>query len=296
MSSGPGRRTGSYGAGLAGHLAAEGIEVTEVNRPDRAARRRSGKTDAVDAGAAARAVLGGHATSTPKSKNGPVEDLRVLKVVKDSAVRNRTQAINQLKALLVSAPSQLHESLAGLSNPKLFVACAALDPHANAVHQALHVLAHRIVQLTAEATTLTRRITAITQAHNPQLMELTGVGPDSAAIRLTAAGDNHERLRDEASFAALRGVSPVERSSGKSQRRRLNRGGNRQANTALYRIVLSRLRWEERSRAYLQRRTAEGKTKREVIRCLKRYVAREIHRVITSAPLPLPPAWPLDEP
>ncbi|MCX4625357.1 IS110 family transposase [Streptomyces sp. NBC_01443] len=284
--------TGSYGAGLARHLAAEGIEVIEVNRPDRAARRRSGKSDAVDAEAAARAVLGGRATSAPKSRNGPVEDLRVLKVVKDSAVRNRTQAINQLKALLVSAPSQLRESLAGLSNPRLFTACAGLDPQASAVHQALHLLAHRIKQLSAETTTLTRRIASITQAHNPQLLELTGVGPDSAAILLIAAGDNHDRLRDEASFAALCGVSPVERSSGKTQRRRLNRGGNRQANADLYRIVLSRLRWEERSRAYLQRRTAEGKTKREVIRCLKRYAAREIHRAIASAPLPVPPSLP----
>lgn len=280
--------TGSYGAGLARHLSAQGIEVIEVNRPDRAARRRSGKTDAVDAEAAARAVLGGRATGAPKSKDGPVEELRVLKVVKDSAVRNRTQAINQLKALLVSAPSQLRESLAGLSNPALFKACASLDPQASAMHQALHLLAQRIKQLSVEATTLTRKITAIIQAHNPQLLELTGVGPDSAAILLIAAGDNHDRLRDEASFAALCGVSPVERSSGKNQRRRLNRGGNRQANAALYRIVLSRLRWEERSRTYLQRRTVEGRTKREVIRCLKRYVAREIHRVISSAPLPVP--------
>ncbi len=262
--------TGSYGAGLARHPAGEGIEVIEVNR---AARRRSGKTDAVDAEAAARTVLGGRATGAPKSKDGPVEELRVLKVVKDSAVRNRTQAINQLKALLVSAPAQLRESLAGLTNPALFKACAALDPQASAVHQALNLLAHRIKQLSVEATTLTRRIAAIIQVHSPQLLELTGVGPDSAAILLIAAGDNHDRLRDEASFAALCGVSPVERSSGKNQRRRLNRGGNRQANAALYRIVLSRLRWEERSRAYLLRRTAEGKTKREVIRCLKRYVA-----------------------
>ncbi|MGW2588618.1 IS110 family transposase, partial [Streptomyces virginiae] len=230
--------TGSYGAGLSRHLAAHGVEVVEVNRPDRAARRRSGKTDAVDAEAAARAVLGGRATGAPKTKDGPVEELRVLKVVKDSAVRGRTQAINQLKALLVSAPFQLREALAGLSNPRLFKACAALDPQAGAVHQALNLLACRIKQLSAEATALTHRIAGIIQSHNPQLLDLTGVGPDSAAILLIAAGDNHDRLRDEASFAALCGVSPVERSSGKNERRRLNRGGNRQANAALYRIVL----------------------------------------------------------
>jgi transposase len=175
-----------------------------------------------------------------------------------------------------------------LTNPQLFNACAMLDPEASAVHQALHLLAHRIKQLSVEATSLTRRITTIVQHHNPQLLELTGVGPDSAAILLVAAGDNHHRLRDEASFAALCGVSPVEHSSGKSQRRRLNRGGNRQANAALHRIVLSRLRWEDRTRIYLQRRTAEGKTKREVIRCLKRYVAREVHHCLSTAPLPIP--------
>ncbi|MFF3160214.1 transposase, partial [Streptomyces sp. NPDC057910] len=174
-----------------------------------------------------------------------------------------------------------------LSNPALFTACAALDTQASTVHQASSLPAHRIKQLTAEATTLTRRTAAIIQAHNPKLLELTGVGPDSAAILLIAAGNNHDRLRDEASFAALCGVSPVERSSGKSQRRRLNRGGNLQANAALHRIVPSRLRREERSRTYLLRRTAQGRTKREVIRCLKRYVAREIHRAIASAPLPV---------
>ncbi|MEW1914952.1 IS110 family transposase [Kitasatospora sp. NPDC085895] len=280
--------TGSYGAGLSRHLVAEGIETIEVNRPDRAARRRSGKTDTVDAEAAARAVLGGRACGTPKTKNGPVEDLRVLKVVKDSAVRDRTRAINQLKAILVSAPAQLREAMAGMTNPTLFTACAELDPEAGATHHALHLLALRIKQLSAETTALTRKITKIVQRHNPGLLELTGVGPDSAATLLVAAGDNHDRLRNEASFAALCGVSPVEHSSGKSQRRRLNRGGNRQANAALYRIVLSRLRWDDRTLAYLQRRTAEGKTKREVVRCLKRYVAREIHRCLSASPLPLP--------
>ncbi|MER7960105.1 IS110 family transposase [Streptomyces sp. NPDC096030] len=280
--------TGSYGAGLSRHLAGEGVEVIEVNRPDRAARRRSGKTDAVDAEAAARAVLGGRAGGTPKTKDGPVEDLRVLKVVKDSAVRDRTRAINQLKAILASAPARLRESMAGLSNPALFKACAALDPETGAIHHALHLLAHRIKQLSAETASLTRKITAIIRNHSPRLLELSGVGPDSAANLLVAAGDNHDRLKNEASFAALCGVSPVEHSSGKSQRRRLNRGGNRQANAALYRIVLSRLRWDDRTRAYLQRRTAEGKTKREVIRCLKRYTAREIHRYLSASPLPLP--------
>jgi transposase len=278
--------TGSYGAALSRYLGAEGITVTDVNRPDRAARRRAGKSDAVDAEAAARAVLGGRATVSPKSKDGPVEDLRVLKVVKDSAVRSRTQAINQLKAILVGADPALRESLAGMSNRKLFTACAGLDPTASAVHQALKLLAERIHQLTAEILLVTRLIKQTVEQHHPQILEVQGIGPDSAAILLVAAGDNHDRIRGEASFAALCGVSPVEHSSGKSQRRRLNRGGNRQANAALYRIVLTRLRYDERTRTYLERRTAEGKSKREIMRCLKRYVAREVHRCIAAAPIP----------
>jgi transposase len=280
--------TGSYGAALSRYLRAEAVQVVEVNRPDRAARRRCGKSDAVDAEAAARAVLGGTATAVPKGKDGPVEDLRVLKTVKDSAVRARTQAINQLKALLVGAEPELREPLSRLSNTTLFAACAELDPTTDAVHQALHVLAVRIRQLSGEVATLTRRITAIIKGHNPRLLQIHGVGPDSAAALLTAAGDNPDRLEAEASFAALCGVSPVEHSSGKSRHRRLNRGGNRQANAALYRIVLTRLRWDERTRAYLERRTAEGKTQREIIRCLKRYVAREIHRCISAMALPAP--------
>ncbi|MFF3160198.1 IS110 family transposase [Streptomyces sp. NPDC057910] len=279
--------TGSYGAGLSRLLTTEGVSVIDVNRPDRAARRRAGKSDAVDAEAAARAVLGGRATVTPKSKDGPAEDLRVLKIVKDSAIRSRTQAINQLKALIVGAEPALRESLTGMTNRKLFAACAVLAPEAGAIHVALRLLAERIQQLTAEITLITRRLQGAVQEHHPQILEIQGVGPDSAAILLIAAGDNHDRIRSEASFAALCGVSPVEHSSGKSQRRRLNRGGNRQANAALYRIVLTRLRHDQRTRLYLERRTGEGKSKREIMRCLKRYVAREIYRCIAAAPLPL---------
>ncbi|MCW8103239.1 IS110 family RNA-guided transposase [Streptomyces tauricus] len=279
--------TGSYGVALCRYLLAQNVQVIEVNRPDRAARRRSGKSDEVDAEAAARAVLGGRATAKPKHTGGTVEDLRVSKTVKDSAVRARTQAINQLKAILVSAEPDLRESLARLSNVALFNECARLDPETSAVHQALHILAVRIKQLSDQIGVLTRCITAAVKDHNPALLEIQGVGPDSAAALLVAAGENHDRLDSDASFAALCGVSPVEHSSGKSKHRRLNRGGNRQANAALYRIVLTRLRWDERTRAYLERRTAEGKSKREVIRCLKRYVARELFRCISASPLPV---------
>lgn len=279
--------TGSYGAALARHLRAEGIEVTEVNQPDKAVRRRRGKTDAIDAEAAARAVLSGRATAMAKANDGPVEMLRLFKLAKRSAIKSRAQAINQLKSILVSADVDLRESLAGLSNPRLFRRCAELDilqvtGPAGAAHHVLRLLARRIQHLTAEIDDLNERIAAAVEASTPGLLDVRGVGPDSAAALLISAGDNPERLDSEASFAALCGTSPVEASSGKTQRRRLNRGGDRQANAALYRIVLSRLRWDERSQDYLRRRLAEGKTRREIIRCLKRYVAREIYRLIVS--------------
>ncbi|MGW0885837.1 IS110 family transposase [Streptomyces sp. NPDC002671] len=277
--------TGSYGAALTRRLGAEGIEVTEVNQPDKAARRRHGKTDAIDAEAAARAVLSSRATAAAKTSDGPVEMLRLFKLAKGSAVKSRTQAINQLKSVLVCADPELRESLAGLSNPKLFQQCATLAESeisgpAGAARHTLRLLARRIQNLTEEINDLNKRIAEAITTSTPGLLDVHGVGPDSAAALLISAGDNPERLDSEASFAALCGTSPVEASSGKTQRRRLNRGGDRQANAALFRIVLSRLRWEGRSQDYMRRRLAEGKTRREIIRCLKRYVAREIYRLI----------------
>ncbi|ONH58903.1 IS110 family transposase [Frankia sp. CcI49] len=282
--------TGSYGAGLTRFLQSAGVEVTEVNRPDRAARRSQGKTDTVDAEAAARSVLAGRAQAVPKSADGPVEGMRVLRVAKESAVKARTQALNQLKAILVAADPALRESLSGLTNLRLVARCADLDGDDDLTYT-LRLLAGRIRQLTQEVDGLARRLHQTVSSHRPRLLELIGIGPDSAAALLIAAGDNPTGLTDEASFAALCGVSPVERSSGKSQRRRLNLGGDRQANAALYRIVISRLRWDDRSRAYLARRTAEGKTKREIVRCLKRYVAREAYRHICTSP-PTAPSVP----
>ena len=282
--------TGSYGAALARHLSANHIEVIEVNQPDKASRRRRGKTDTVDAEAAARAVLSGRARATAKAGDGPVEMLRIFKLAKTSAIKSRTQAINQLKAVLVSADPQLRESLSGLRNPTLIRRCAQLDtsPPRDAPTAAVYtlaLLARRILELTTEIDDLNQQITAILTRHAPTLLQRNGVGPDTAAALLIAAGDNPERLHSEASFAALCGVSPVEASSGKTHRRRLNRGGDRRANSALHTIVLSRLRWDRPTRAYptrayLARRLTEGKTRREAIRCLKRYVARELYRLI----------------
>ncbi|MFE5947944.1 IS110 family transposase [Streptomyces sp. NPDC056480] len=271
--------TGSFGAALTRVLCQEGIDVVEINQPDRATRRKRGKTDAIDA--AARAVLSGRATTVPKSADGPVEDMRVLRLAKESAVKARTQALNQLKAVLMSIDPDLRELLTGLSNPALVATCAALhvDHRGEAVFT-MRLPARSVQHLSGEVKELTRRTTRAVRACRPQMLDLVGVGPDSAAVLLIATGDNPDRLVDEASFAALCGVSPVEQSSGKTQRRRLNRGGNRQANAALYRIVQTRIRWDEHTQKYLERRTAEGMSKREIIRCLKRYVARELYRHI----------------
>jgi transposase len=285
--------TGSYGAALARQLRRAGVQVIEVNRPDRAARRRRGKTDAVDAEAAARAVLDGRATVTPKNADGPVETLRLFKVAKDSAVKARTQAINQLKAVLVGANPELRESLAGLGRATLIRRCAQLpdsDPTtgggdvAATIAYTLRLLARRIQHLTAEINDLTGRITDAVECRAPQLLQRRGVGPDSAAALLITAGDNPQRLDHDAAFAALCGASPIQASSGKTRRHRLNRGGDRQANAALYRIALTRLRCDPRTRNYLDRRTTEGKTRREAIRCIKRYIAREIYSLIRNAP------------
>ena len=287
--------TGSYGAALARSLRAAGIEVIEVNQPDKATRRRRGKTDTIDAQAAARAVLSGRASGSAKTGDGPVEMLRMFKLAKASAIKARTQTINQLKAVLVAADPELREPLAGLSNLRLIRRCAHLEidtpqDTTSAAAYTLRLLARRILTLTDEISELEQHITTAVASHTPQLLTRCGIGPDNAAALLIAAGDNPDRLRSEASFAALCGVSPLEASSGKTSRRRLNRGGDRQANAALYRIALCRLRWDTRTRDYLTRRITDGKTRREAIRCLKRYIAREIYQIIMSPPETKPSA------
>lgn len=279
--------TGSYGAALARHLVAADVDVFEVNQPDKANRRRRGKNDTIDAEYAARSVLNGQAHALAKGGQGPVEMLRVFKVAKTSAVKSRTLAINQLKAVLVSADPTLRDELRDLSTTKLVQRCiewaptAPCDSVTATRYTPARLLACRIDRLNHEIADLNAQIAAVLTSHNPALLDTYGVGPDTAATLLIAAGDNPERLRSEASFAALCGVSPVEASSGKTQRHRLNRGGDRQANCALRSIVLARLRWDQRTRDYIDRRVREGKTKREAIRCLKRYIAREVYTLIT---------------
>ncbi|MGI8946502.1 MAG: IS110 family transposase [Ornithinimicrobium sp.] len=281
--------TGSYGAGLTRFLTARGHRVVEVNRPDRATRYQVGKSDPIDAEMAARSVLAGTARGTPKDGAGAVEMIRMLKLTRDSAVKARTQSLNQIKALLVTAPTELRAALNDLTVGKLLQRCEALRPGpltsttAVAKHS-LRLLARRNLGLRQEVKDLTRQIRMLTDTATPQLREIFGVGPDTAARLLMTAGDNPHRLHSEAAFAALCGVSPIPASSGKIQRHRLNRGGDRQANAALHRVVVVRLRWHEPTRTYMERRLKEHKTKAEIIRCLKRYVAREIYRTLCPTP------------
>jgi transposase len=279
--------TGVYGAGLAGHLRGQGVEMVEVDRPDRKARRWQGKSDPVDAEAAARAALAARATGTPKDRDGAVEALRVLRVARRSAVDQRAVVQRQVKALIVTAPEPLRDRLRGLGDKQLLVTCARLRPDTARLHDpleatkhALRTLAQRHAQLTEEITALDAHLATLVELINPALLELKGVGVDVAGQLLVTAGGNPERVRSEPAFAMLCGVAPLPASSGKTRRHRLNRGGDRQANAALYRVVLCRLRWDPRTRAYAERRTAEGLSKKEIIRCLKRLIAREIYYVL----------------
>ena len=282
--------TGSYGAGLARWLRAHGQLVVEVDRPDRAARRRQGKADDLDAHAAARAVQAGTATGQPKAGDGTVEMIRSLRLARRSAVKARTQAANQLKALLVTAPDGLRAQLRRLPPAELVTTAARLQAATKpatptaAAKLALRSLARRWLQLTQEITALDTHLERLVAMAAPALVAVKGVGTETAAVLLVAAGDNPERLRSEAAFAHLCGVAPIPASSGKTTRHRLNRGGNREANWALYLIAVGRMAWHGPTRAYVERPTKEGKSKAEIIRCLKRHIARELYGVLVSRP------------
>ncbi len=279
--------TGSWGAGLARHLMSSGALVVEVNRPDRAERRRAGKDDTIDAFAAAHGAQSGQASALPKTGDGPVEAIRALRVARNGAVKARTQAANQLHALVATAPDPLRAELRGLTAKALARRCARFRPGGTATVTAatrlsLRSIARRWLALDDEADQLYTELTELTAATAPNLMDLTGIGADTAAQLLITAGDNPHRLRSEAAFARLCGVAPIPASSGNTTRNRLHRGGDRQANAALHRAVIVRLRCDPETQTYTQRRLAQGKTKREIIRCLKRYLARRIHHELTQ--------------
>jgi transposase len=278
--------TGSYGAGLARYLRKAKIAVFEVERPKRRHLRREGKSDSRDAEAAARAVLSGEAAGVPKSGDGRVEMIRVLRAARRSAVKAKSQAANQLQALRVTAPEKLRDRLRGLPTKELVVVaarfrsgCDPIDVEA-ATKLALRSVARRYDALAEEIAGLDMQLDRLVREVAPELISLPAIGTDHAATLLLVAGDNPERLGSEASFASLCGVSPIEASSGKVVRHRLNRGGNRDANRALHMICMVRMGMDRRTREYVARRTQEGKSKREILRCLKRYVAREVYRVL----------------
>jgi transposase len=285
--------TGSYGAGLARWLRARGLAVVEVERPDRRdrqGRRRRGKSDPTDAEVAARAVQAGTALGQPKGGDGPVEMIRTLRLARRSALKARTQAANQLHALVLTAPAAVRARLRGLSLARLITVTAAFRPGSVlasplvATKFALRSLAVRHRQLSAEIAQLDAQLASLVAAAGPALLAVKGLGPDTAGALLVAAGDNPERLRSEAAFARLCGVAPLPASSGRTTRHRLSRGGNRDANRALYLLALGRMSWDPRTRAYVARRTADGLSKPEIIRCLKRYLARELFRLLAGVP------------
>ena len=280
--------TGSWGAGLSRHLRARGLNVIEVNKPNRHNRRRRGKTDPIDAEAAARAVLAGDATATPKAGDGPVEALRQLRVARAGALKARTAAANQFHSICDTAPEVVRGQLRGLSTrTKMTVAgrYRAGDPltPTSAAKTALHSIARRWAALDTEIRALDRDIKTILDTIAAPLLARHGVGYETAGSLLCAAGDNPDRLATEASFAALCGTSPVPVSSGRSNRHRLNRAGDRQANAALWRIVIVRLRSRHApTMDYLERRVTAGNSKRDAIRRLKRYLARELYSDIQT--------------
>jgi transposase len=281
--------TGSYGASLARFLREAGVEALEVDRPNRQERRRKGKTDTVDAIEAARAAQGQRQLGAAKTKDGKVEAIRALMVAKRSARDHKIAAMNQIRHLGFTAPEEIRQSLQGVSRRLIAKKAAAMrprvgsDPVAYATKTALRALGRRVLELDAERKEMDKLLSELLAQTAPALLGLYGVGKDSAAALLVAAGDNPDRLRSETAWARLCGVSPIEASSGKVIRHRLNPGGNRQANAALWHIVITRMGSDPRTLVYVERRSKEGLTKKDIIRVLKRYVAREVYPYITAA-------------
>lgn len=285
--------TGSYGAGLTRHLLAAGIPVYEVNTTHKQVRSRRGKDDRIDAEQAARKLLAGAATAIPKDTTGAIESVRMLMVVHDSAVKSRTLAINQFKSLLITAPDTLRSQFSGLTTQRQTSKAFALRPTGTlsdpvqAGKRALQRLAARIRNLDAEIRDADKELAALVKTTAPTLAGVFGVGPHNAATLLVAAGQNIDRITSSAKFARFAGVAPVPISSGQTNRMRLHRGGDRQANRALYMITITRLAHDPRTRTYQERRANEQLSKRDIIRCLKRHISREIYKALKTDLSPL---------
>jgi transposase len=286
--------TGSYGAGLARFLLAAGVEVYEIQRPEKTSRYRQGKSDALDAYSAARQAATGTAhgrlLGLPKTSTGIVEAIRMIKIPRDSAVKQRTAAYGQLRDLATTAPTAIHDDLIALTARQRVKRAAGYRPDPSrladpvqAAKRGLRDLAHRIQALDAEITAADQDLTALTHQAVPSLLAMRQIGTQTAAQLLLTAGQNITRMRTEATFAKLCGVAPLPASSGKTTtRHRLNRGGDRQANSALHMIIIGRIKDHPPTQAYLQQRLATGKTKPETIRCLKRHLARSIYRALRN--------------
>ena len=277
--------TGTYGAGLCRFLCDKGILVLEVNRPNRASRRLNGKSDSLDAENAARSVLSGVSKAIPKQQSGACEAMRIVSVARRSAVKAKTQSINQLRAMLVSAPQSVRDELWKAKASDCAKACAMIASLGDtvvlkALSKTLKSLAKRWLALSEELKDYDQQLETLTQEHAQQLRSRFGVGPQTAAILLTVAGDNPNRLKNEAALASLCGVNPLPASSGKTTRHRLNRGGSRTANNALWTIAMVRMRSDPRTKIYVERRTHEGLSTKEIHRCLKRYIVRELFSLI----------------
>lgn len=277
--------TGTYGAGLYQALIDKEVSVLEVNRPDRSVRRLKGKSDTTDAENAARSVWSGKATAIPKAQSGACESMRIVSVARKSAVKAKTQSINQIRALLVSAPQGVREKLWRVKAQECIRACITVRKLGDTVLldtllSTLKGLAKRWSALSQEIDALDKKLESLTKNYAPNLRSQFGVGPQTAATLMSVAGDNPDRLKSEAALAALCGVNPLPASSGKTVRHRLNRGGSRTANNAIWTIAMVRMRSDPRTKIYVERRTSEGLTSKEICRCLKRYIARELFPLI----------------
>jgi transposase len=273
--------TGSYGAGLVRFLERAGVSVFECERPRRQERRR-GKSDLIDAALAARRLLSGERLSLPRG-GGRREDLRLLLLERRGAMQARNAALNQLHALLVTAPDPIRKRLGALSGDRLARATARLRPSTEVINGVLRRLGRRVEHLSREVAEAERALAALVGELAPTLLEECGVGPVCGAQLLVSSGDP-SRMRSEASFAALAGTSPVDASSGKQRRHRLNRGGDRQLNWALHVVALARIRHHAETGAYYQRLLAAGKTTKEARRCVKRALARHYYRHLREMP------------
>lgn len=278
--------TASFGAGLSTHLISMGYPVVEVLRPKRDKRRKGkGKNDEIDAEIAARNAASENGTSVPKSRDGWVEGVRTLMIARDLEIQTSTKVMNAVKSLLVTAPESFRAKYREYNGSCLMERLSrgrtgSGDVSSGALTTALKSLARTWLELERRSLDLRKLVEGLLLENAPALLEVPGCGAINAADLAIAAGDNPERLGLQSAFAALCGASPIEALSGKVTRHRLNRGKNRSANRALHMIVVNRMRHDERTVAYIKRRTSENKTKREAMRCLKRYVAREIYSVL----------------